>query len=201
MKIRANVTKVNDENSHVKAYANICVEDCCDFYGIRVVENNAGELFVSYPQKPVYENGEQKLNDEGRPVYTDVYYATPKEKNDAIKELILRAYHSEQGYAYLNPEKGEHVHAKIEPQLHACNGEKVKAAGRLTVGGYMKVPDVFVNLRTDSRETSSWLSLIPVISPAMITGTLLPLWSMASCGTPRRRSKRTITSSAPLRAP
>lgn len=146
MKIQAHVSKIQDENSKVKAYADITVENCCKFNCIRVVENKDNELFVSYPQKPVYENGKPKLHENGEPVYTDVFYANSKEINDAIKALVLEAYHNESGFAYINPQKGEFVNAKIEPQIHACNDDRVKASGRLTVGGYMKVPDVFVNL-------------------------------------------------------
>lgn len=149
MKIRANVTKVNNESSHVKAYADITLENCCTLYGMRVVEGRDGQMFAAYPQKPVFENGQQKMNADGKPVYTDVFFANSKEGNEAIKKLVLDAYNSEKGYAYLNPKEGERVNAKIEPKLHACHGEKTKAAGRLTIGGYMVVPDVFVNLRTD----------------------------------------------------
>lgn len=149
MKIRANVTKVTNEDSRVKAYADITVENCCRFNGIRVVEGRDGQPFVAYPQKPVYEHGQPKVNAEGKQEYTDIYYANSKGANDAIKALVLEAYNSDKGYAYLNPKEGEATHAKIEPQMHACNGERTKAAGRLTIGGYMKVPDVFVNLCTD----------------------------------------------------
>lgn len=151
MKIRANVSKIHDENSHVKAYADITVENCCRFNGIRVVEGKEGELFVSYPQKKVYEHGQPKLDENGKQTYTDIYYGNSKEANDAIKALVLEAYHSEKGYAYLNPKEGEFVNAKIEHQLHACNGDSVKAAGSLTVGGYMRVKDIFVHLRTDGK--------------------------------------------------
>lgn len=149
MKIRANVTKVNNENSRVKAYADITVENCCRFNGIRVIEATDGTLFAAYPQKPLRENGVQKLHEDGTPIYTDVYFGSTKEINAAIKALVLEAYNSEEGYAYLNPKEGEKVNAKIEPQLHACNDDVVKAAGRLTVGGYMKVADIFINLRAD----------------------------------------------------
>lgn len=158
MKIRANVTKVNNEDSRVKAYADITLENCCTLYGMRVVEGKEGELFAAYPQKPEMENGQQKTHQDGKPAYTDVYFANSKEINDAIKQLVLDAYHSEKGYAYINPKEGERVIAKIEPKLHACNGEKTKAAGRLVIGGYMVVPDVFVNLRAD-KEGGKFLSV------------------------------------------
>lgn len=149
MKIQAHVSKVRDESSKIKAYADITVENCCKFNSIRVIENSKGELFVSYPQKPVYENGQPKFHEDGTPMYTDVFYANSKEANDAIKALVLDAYNSENGLAYINPQKGEFVNARIEPQIHACNTDKVKASGRLTVGGYMKVADIFVTLATN----------------------------------------------------
>lgn len=157
MKIRANVSKVQDENSRVKAYADITVENCCKFNGMRVVMGKDNNLFVRYPQKPAYEHGQPKLDENGKQIYTDVYWGT-KEVNDAIKALVLEAYNSPNGYAYLNPEEGEKINAMIEPQLHACNGEVTKAAGRLLVGGYMKVSDVFVNLRT-TKEGEPFLSV------------------------------------------
>lgn len=151
MKVKATVKKVQDENSRVKGYAWLEIENCCSLSGTMVLENSEGELYVKYPQKPVFENGEPKLHEDGKQVYSDVYYGNSKEVNDAIKELVLKAYNSPEGYAYINPAKGEFVNARIEPQLHACNGDTVKAAGKLLVGGYMKVTDVFVHLRTDKQ--------------------------------------------------
>lgn len=147
MKIQAHVTKVKDENSRIKAYADITVENCCKFNNIRVIENGDGELFVSYPQKPVKDaDGNPKFHEDGRPMYTDVFYANSKEANDAIKGVVMDAYNSENGFAYINPAKGEFVNARIEPQLHACHTERTKASGGLLVGGYMKIKDIFVNL-------------------------------------------------------
>ncbi len=146
MKIRANVRKVENEDSRIKGYADLTLENCVTLYNTRIVENKDGELFVSYPQKAVFEDGEPKLHEDGSQVYSDIYYARTKEANDAIKALVLEAYHSEKGYAYINPAQGEPVNAFIEPKLHACNGDRVKASGYLEVGGYMKIPDVFVSL-------------------------------------------------------
>lgn len=158
MKIRANVTKVNKEGSSVKAYADITLENCCTLYGMRVVEGKDGQLFAAYPQKPVYENGQPKLDEEGKAIYADIYHAVAKQEdgsygysrelNEAIKKAVMDAYSNEKGYAYHNPTKGEVGTAKIEPQLHKCEGNRVKAAGNLLVGGYMQVNDVFVNLCT-----------------------------------------------------
>lgn len=149
MKVRAHVTKVNIESMpHVKAYADITLEDCCKLNGIQVMERKDGGLFVMYPQKDLRENGEVKKDENGYPVQTDVYYGNSKEVNDAIKAVVLEAYNSEKGVAYIHPKKGAVGRSEIEPQLHACDGERVKAAGRLMVGGYMHVTDVFVNLHT-----------------------------------------------------
>lgn len=149
MKIKAHVSKVKDESSQIKAYADITVENCGKFNNIRVIENSAGELFVSYPQKPVKdENGQPKFHENGKQMYTDVFYANSKEINDAIKALVLEAYNREDGIAYINPEKGEFVNARIEPKLHACHTDRTKASGGLVVGGYMKIKDIFVNLAT-----------------------------------------------------
>lgn len=158
MKIRAHVTKVNDENSRIKGYADLRLENCCDVFGVRIIENKSGELFVSYPQKPVYENGEPKLDEEGKQVYADVYWARSKEANDAIKALVLEAYNNENGIAYINPEKGEATISRIEPHLHACNGDRVKASGFLEIGGYFKIPDVFINLGT-AKDGDKFLSI------------------------------------------
>ena len=159
MKIQAHVTKVQDENNpQLRGLADITVENCCKFNCIRVVESKEGELFVSYPQKPLFENGKPKLHENGEPMYTDVFYANAKEINDAIKQVVLDAYNNEDGRAYINPQKGEFVNAIIEPQIHACNGDVVKASGRLTVGGYMKVPDVFINLAS-AKDGSQFLAV------------------------------------------
>ena len=162
MKVYAKVTKVNqdvvrEENQVVvRGYADITLDDCCKLSGIRIVEGRNGQMFAGYPQKPLYANGAPKLDENGKQVYIDIYHAVKKredgsygydrELNDAIKNLVVEAYKSPEGYAYLNPEKGERSVSYIEPNLHACNGERTKAAGKLLVAGCVEVRDVFVNL-------------------------------------------------------
>ncbi len=160
MKVQAHVTKVDIESMPgVKAFADITVENCCQFNGIQVRENKDGELFVSYPQKAVKdENGQPKFRENGKPMYTDVFYANSKEANDAIKALVLEAYGNENGRAYINPQKGEFVSARIEPNLHACNTERTKASGSLEIGGYMRVHDIFVNL-AENKEGEKFLAV------------------------------------------
>lgn len=149
MKVRANAWKAQDEKSianGVRGYATLTLENCCVLHGVQIRESKDGELYVRYPQKPVFENGQPKLRENGKQEYTDIFWGNSKEVNDAIKAAVLEAYHSEQGYAYINPAQGEATKASIEPKLHACNDERVKAAGRLLIGGYMNVTDIFVNL-------------------------------------------------------
>lgn len=157
MNILARVTKVNNEDSRIRGYASITVENCCKLNGIRIFETQDGELFASYPQKAVYENGQPKLDENGKQVYTDVYFAISKEANDAIKAVCVEAYKSEEGYAFINPKPGEPTRATIEPQLHACNDERVKASGSLKIGTYIIVPDVFINLA--GKEGEKFLSV------------------------------------------
>ncbi len=163
MKIQAHVTKVEKEGSPLRARADITVENCCKFIGIMVKENHDGELWVQYPQKDVRENGKVKMKENGYPEQTDVFYAKG-DTNKVIKDLVLKAYENmqergeEYGYADIYPQKGEPVKAYIEPKLHACNSEITKAGGRIKVGGYMTVPDVFVKLRTRN-DGKSFLSI------------------------------------------
>lgn len=74
----------------------------------------------------------------------------------------------EYGYADIYPEKGEHVNSTIEPKLHACNKEVTKASGRILIGGYMVVPDIFVRLHYTQDEKAK--PLLSVSSPHYKTG-------------------------------
>ena len=160
MKIEAHVSKVEKEGSSLRARADITVENCVKLIGIMVKENREGELWVQYPQKDVRKDGKVELKEDGYPKQTDVFYANNVDINHAIKDLVLKAYDNmmekgeEYGYADIYPEKGEHVNSTIEPKLHACSTEVTKASGRILIGGYMVVPDIFVRLHYTQDESA-----------------------------------------------
>ena len=172
MKIEAHVSKVNKEGSSLRARADITVENCVKLIGITVRENHEGELWVQYPQKDVRKDGKVVMKEDGYPQQTDVYYANNADVNHAIKDLVLKAYDNmmekgeEYGYADIYPQKGEHVNSTIEPRLHACSKEVTKASGRIVIGGYMVVPDIFVRLH----ETQAGKPFLSVSYPHFKTG-------------------------------
>ena len=172
MKIEAHVSKVNKEGSPLRARADITVENCVKLIGIMVKETREGELWVQYPQKDVRKDGKVELKEDGYPKQTDVFYANNVDINHAIKDLVLKAYENmmekgeDYGYADIYPEKGEHVNSTIEPKLHACSTEVTKASGRILIGGYMVVPDIFVRLH----ETQAGKPFLSVSYPHFKTG-------------------------------
>lgn len=165
MNIKANVKKQEKDHTGTVGYATLTVENCCVLRGAKIKENEAGELYAVFPNKPVMENGVQKLRDDGQPMYRSLYLAVNSEGkfdaeiDKAIKDLMIRAYESPEGYAFINPTKGEATKARIDAELSPRNHETIKASGSLLIGGYLKVNDVTVNLRTAKENGDAFLAV------------------------------------------
>lgn len=144
----AKITKrVDQEDSNIKAYVNVTVEDAAIMRGLKVVEGKNG-LFVTFPAKQAYdaETKEPKVDEVGKPVYEDIIHPITAEAREELIKVVLEAYQSEKGYAYANSSKEKPTNQKIEAKMYARNGEQVKAAGTVTIGG-MVCKDVIVALR------------------------------------------------------
>lgn len=134
MNLAVSVTKVTDEkNPKLRATAVISVDDCCRLVGWKVIEDQNGGLFVGNPQRKVESHGKKRL--------ADACYATNEDTEQAIKNLILKAYSSPEQAAAMELGDGP---AKMEARLHINRGRVIKATGKLMIGGCIKVPDVWV---------------------------------------------------------
>lgn len=80
---KVNVYKVEINNSNLRAFASINIDDELVIKNIKVVEGKKG-LFVSYPSEKG-SDGE----------YYDQVYPLNKETRDYIEETILEAYEKE----------------------------------------------------------------------------------------------------------
>lgn len=85
MEITAKITNVvKDEDSRVKAYASISVDNLFTLYGIKVVEGQT-DRFVSMPSF-------QTKDDNDNPRYIDIFKVQSRDMREAINEAVLGAY-------------------------------------------------------------------------------------------------------------
>lgn len=84
MKIQAEINKIYDGNSAIKAIANVKINDEFAVYGFKVMEGVHG-LFVSMPSH------EYKDKD-GKSVYKDIFYPITDEARKKLRSAVLAAY-------------------------------------------------------------------------------------------------------------
>ena len=81
MKITSvNIRKVDKEDTNLKAFANITIDDSLAVKDLRIIDGNNG-LFVAMPSRK---------NKEG--VYRDIVHPINQEVRDMFEEEILKAY-------------------------------------------------------------------------------------------------------------
>jgi stage V sporulation protein G len=85
MAITAKITNhVKDNNSKVRAYATICIDDSFTVHGLKVVEGPT-DRFVSMPSF-------QTKDENGNPKYVDIFSIQSKELKEAVSSAVLGAY-------------------------------------------------------------------------------------------------------------
>lgn len=85
MKItNVNVTKVEKEDSKVKGFATIIVDDAIAIHNIRIIAGQKG-LFVAMPSKKTDEDK-----------YTDIVHPITSEIREEINQAIMNCYNSKQ---------------------------------------------------------------------------------------------------------
>lgn len=81
MKITSvNIRKVEKEDSNLKAFANITIDDSLAVKDLRIIDGNNG-LFVAMPSRK---------NKEG--VYRDIVHPINQEVRDMFEEEIIKSY-------------------------------------------------------------------------------------------------------------
>lgn len=81
MKITSvNVRKVEKEDSNVKAFVNITIDDALAVKDLRIIDGSKG-LFVAMPSRP-NKNGE----------YKDTVHPINQEVRSMMEEIIIKAY-------------------------------------------------------------------------------------------------------------
>ena len=88
MNYRINVFEVNNEESNVKAYANVAFGESFVVRNIAIVERKDGQgMFVDMPS---YRSNE--VDEQGNPVYKSIANPITKKFNQELNENILKAY-------------------------------------------------------------------------------------------------------------
>ena len=88
MNYRINVFEVNNEESNVKAYANVAFGESFVVRNIAIVERKDGSgMFVDMPS---YRSNE--VDEQGNPVYKNIANPITKEFKEELDENILKAY-------------------------------------------------------------------------------------------------------------
>jgi DNA-binding cell septation regulator SpoVG len=134
--IKINAVKTTNEETKVKAFANVVFGNSFKITNISIIENSKnGELFVSMPR---YRSSE--LGEDGQPVYKDVCNPITKEFREELYTNILATYEKAVNDHVAVMTVGEKERDKVaEPKhsvrMHALDkeGSNVKAVGQIYI--------------------------------------------------------------------
>lgn len=85
MKIHADINRmINKEDSAVKAYASVTMDNMFVVHGLRVIETENGR-FVNMPST-------QYTDRDGNKQYSDTFHAITKAARNAVNQAVLNAY-------------------------------------------------------------------------------------------------------------
>ena len=82
--------KIDDDDSNLKAYASLTINDSFVVYGVKVIEKENGGLFVGMPSIR-YEAGKGKKKETK---YSDICFPCTKSARKIVTEAVLEAYNS-----------------------------------------------------------------------------------------------------------
>lgn len=134
--IKINVVKTTNEETKVKAFANVVFGNSFKITNISIIENsNNGELFVSMPR---YRSSE--LGEDGQPVYKDVCNPITKEFREELYTNILATYEKAVNDHVAVMTVGEKERDKVAEPKHSVRmhpldkeGSNVKAVGQIYI--------------------------------------------------------------------
>ena len=132
--IKINIVKTTNEETKVKAFANVVFGNSFKITNISIIENSKnGELFVSMPR---YRSSE--LGEDGQPVYKDVCNPITKEFREELYTNILTTYEKtiKDNVAVMTiGETDKVVEPKYSVRMHPLDkeGSNVKAVGQIYI--------------------------------------------------------------------
>ena len=134
--IKINVVKTTNEETKVKAFANVVFGNSFKITNISIIENSKnGELFVSMPR---YRSSE--LGEDGQPVYKDVCNPITKEFREELFTNILATYEKAVNDHVAVMTVGEKERDKVAEPKHSVRmhpldkeGSNVKAVGQIYI--------------------------------------------------------------------
>ena len=134
--IKINVVKTTNEETKVKAFANVVFGNSFKITNISIIENSKnGELFVSMPR---YRSSE--LGEDGQPVYKDVCNPITKEFREKLYTNILATYEKAVNDHVAVMTVGEKEKDKVAEPKHSVRmhpldkeGSNVKAVGQIYI--------------------------------------------------------------------
>ena len=134
--IKINVVKTTNEETKVKAFANVVFGNSFKVTNISIIENSKnGELFVSMPR---YRSSE--LGEDGQPVYKDVCNPITKEFREKLYTNILATYEKAVNDHVAVMTVGEKERDKVAEPKHSVRmhpldkeGSNVKAVGQIYI--------------------------------------------------------------------
>ena len=134
--IKINVVKTTNEETKVKAFANVVFGNSFKITNISIIENSKnGELFVSMPR---YRSSE--LGEDGQPVYKDVCNPITKEFREELYTNILATYEKAVNDHVAVMTVGEKERDKVAEPKHSVRmhpldkeGSNVKAVGQIYI--------------------------------------------------------------------
>lgn len=82
------VNEVKGKEGNIRAYANLVIDEVFKITNIAIIENQEkGQLFVSMPRYKT-----KKVDEDNRPIYSDICYPVTKEFREELYSAILTEY-------------------------------------------------------------------------------------------------------------
>ena len=136
MKYTVNIYEVSTEkDTKLRAFAAVTFGDCFKVTGITVREGKAGNLYVSMPQYPTGERGE-----DNKLIYSDVFYPKTTDFSTLLRGEILEAYQNrEDGRNEVDLEYGD---TGFEYYVQVVNNKDLSCATKAFAR--LVIDDVFV---------------------------------------------------------
>lgn len=131
-----NVNKYENENSRIKAFADVTIGNAITLKGIKLIEGEKGVL-VGMPST----KGKDKDDNDK---YFDKFYAKSDEARTALLDTFLDAYARDSVYAYKNGEINPEFKVTVSP-VQSEKAPNLKAWATLNIGDEWIVKNIAVN--------------------------------------------------------
>lgn len=117
------VTPIESEQKGVKALVTITINEMFAFNNIALRENGKGELFVAYPSYKT-----NKIGENGKPIYQDVFYPVTKQWRDKLDTMIKAEYQKVLVQGKEKPEQTKAKGEKKKEEQQPKQGSKARIA-------------------------------------------------------------------------